>query len=360
MSSINKMFDKFNAINKYLFKKENLNLKEKYLYELTSYTISLIYEDRRISDISKTKIEISKAIIEIMALISYLDDNKDFENEVNSYTKYLERSIYLKYKDLIRGSFYHFDENNISDSNIDSLDIDMIKLITKYHSELIKYYEELSNDFDTDSITLTPVLITTVYIICLKLYPNIEAKYKETLEYADSFLINHPLSQRYMIYLRSECDLLKRVMNHRNRFIDISNMLISFSLDKIYLNSETFETKFVTIMNYLSEFYFDIINLNESNIDLFIDKIDIDEIDKNYIKLIYEESLNLNHRLGYSITSNIDVYQEYSIAIRFIELLIGELLKYIGDADIYNDFINIADSKNTFDFENQYLVDKKE
>ena len=35
MSSLNKMYDKFNAINKYLFNKDKLSLKEKYIFELT-------------------------------------------------------------------------------------------------------------------------------------------------------------------------------------------------------------------------------------------------------------------------------------------------------------------------------------
>ncbi len=361
MSSLNKMYDKFNAINKYLLKKENLSLKEKYFYELTSFAISLIYEDKETVNASKTKLAVSKAIIETITLISYLENNPSYEDEINAYTNKMEKYIYLKYKNKVKKSFYHFDEKLIDESDINAnININMVELIKKYHNELYGYYEEIIENKDINYLVLNTTLLMTVYIICQKIYPNLEAKYKESLEYAESFLINHPLSQRYMIYLRSEYNLLRRIINYRDKFIDIANMLVSFSIDKIYLNSETFETKFVTLINYLSSFYFDIISSNDDSPYSFIDALDNDEIDKDYIKLIYEESYILNHRLGYSIKSNIDVYQEYSIAIRFIEIAIGELLKIIGDADIYNDFINIADAKNTFDYENQYLVEKRE
>ena len=361
MSSLNKMYDKFNAINKYLFKKDKLSLKEKYVFELTAFAISLIYENKIKMNLSITKRELSKNVIEIIALISYLEDNPEFEKEVDLYTKKTERYLYLKYKNKIKDSFYHFnvDESKEVDNNA-SIKIDMNELIKKYHNELLNYYELLIYNKEINDLTLNTTLLMTIYIISQKMYPNLEAKYKESLEYAESFLINHPLSQRYMIYLRSEFDLLKRILNYRDKFIEIGNMLISFSIDKLYLNSETFESKFTTLINYLREFYFDIINSDDDSVYSFIDSIDNDEINKDYIKLIYDESLNLNHRLGYSVTSNIDVYQEYSIAIRFVDLAISELIKIVGDADIYNDFINIVDSKNTFDYENQYLVDKKE
>lgn len=357
------MFDKLNAVRKHLYNKDNLSLKEKYLYELNSLCISLIHDNKLLVKQSKITCNLYKSIIEIITLISYIDNNKEIEEEINLYNKSKELEIYKKYSDKIKLPFYHFKDIELCETKNIELDIlnfdyDLDDLIIKYHNELYKYYIDLKDD-KIDDLSLDVIILTMVYMINIKSYPDIKASYKDTLEYEESFFVNHPLSQRYLTYVRSECMLLNNVINKREEFKKLSFMLLSFTSDKLFLNSEVFEIKFIIIVEYLNKLLNEILNEN-LNIYDFIDEVLEDDLSRNYIKLIYNESKLLNHRCGYMVISYIDVYEEYSEAIRFIDLAIGLLLKHIGDADMYNDFINIIDSKNTFDYENQYLVDKKE
>lgn len=366
MSSVNQMFDKFSAVKNYLRTKEELTLKEKFIFELTSIGISLIHENKMNIHTSGISLKLYKAIIEIMTLISYIDDNNDLIPLIEKYNRNKEYELYTSYKDEIKKPFYHF--NNFKRTNkkdsveLDILNIsnDLTELVDKYHNELSNYYNKLiNNEIGDEIITLNAVLLMMIYMICIKVYPDIKAKFKETLDYEESFFLNHPLSQRYLNYVRSSVNLLKSVRDFRDDFTNISNMIMSFTCDKIFLYSEIFELKFVEFVNYLANFYSNITNSkNENIVHSFIESVM--EENSSYIKLIYDESVILNHRCGYMITSYIDVYQEYSEAINFIDKAIAYIIALIGDADMYIDYNNLCDAKYRFDYENQYLVDKKE
>lgn len=354
MNSVEKMFDTINSVNRYLYEKSDLTIIEYYYFELTSYAVSLIHESKLGNDNSIAINSVYKSIIEVLSILSICD--KSFE-KIHLYNKFMEKNLYDKYKNEISLDFFHYKDIKEIELDLDKIynelpflknDYDFTNLINDKYPELIYYYKLCKNNkLGIESIKLDALLLTIIYILCKTKYPNIKIEYKYTLNYEKSFFINHPLSQRYLIYAKNEANELK---NYSPYFKELGKIILSISCDKVYLNTEVLETKFLSTINYLTKVYND---LFKANIDEYM-LIDLVGYNNSYIKLIYDESLYLSHKSGYLQHSYIDVYQEYSEVIAFIDNAILKILE-LSKLD-YEKLKEIIEEKNRFDFENQYLV----
>ena len=371
MDSNEKMYNLFKTINTTILEKKNegngLSFIDYYYYQLTSYAISIINEFVLNVEPSIATYEMYKSFIETLVIISmYTHDdsiNDDSTKPLNEYNYIQELYLYNKYKDKLGTKYFHFDKINMATRSLDEIykelpflepSFDYRELIKKYNPELLKYYEKLLNNQLEDINMLNVVLLMITYMICKNKFELLKPRYKDTLEYAKSFFINHPLSQRYLNYVNTEAMILSKT-NHPD-LIKAGRLVRSFAIDKVFLFSETLETKTKVAFEFLKDLYNKASNQNVS-FDVFVDIMSDDKLTE-YLLMIYDEAVLLSHASGYMIISEIDVYQEYSEIISFIDHVLGQVLKLYGFDN--NQFNEIVKLKNKFDFENQYLVDRKE
>ena len=372
MSSNEKMYNLFKAINVNILnkKEENngLSFIDHYYYQMTSYAISLIDELELDIEPSIATIEMYKSFIETVSIVSMYTkedsiNDDDSTEPLNDYNYIQELNLYNKYKDTLGTKYFHFNDLKKNNKSLDEIykelpflapGFNYRNLIEKYNPELLAYYDKIINNKLDNAGMLNAVILMIAYMICKQKFFNIEIKYKNTLEYSKSFFINHPLSQRYLNYVNTEANILKETNNPD--LIEAAKLVSTLAIDKVFLFSETLETKTKATFEYLNKLYNKVTGKN-TDFDEFSDIMTDDKLTE-YIRMIYDESVNLSHASGYMILSSIDVYQEYSEIISFVDNVLCSILNLLGFDN--KEFKQIIKEKNKFDFEHRYLVDKKE
>ena len=386
MNNLDKIFTSIKTLNKQIYNKKkegiDLSIPELYLFQISSYAISLIHDELFDDLLSYQTLYLYRCIIEDLAIIAMYNNNdidKDFNVLKDSYNYYLEYELFNKY-DKIDDDLFHFNKNVIRYelSNKEELldlinkripfiknDFDYSILVKKYLPQFNDYYnliypftigndinnsykEFINKDFSFELIKLETIMLTMLYTISNK-YINKSIKYNESLDYEKSFIYNHPINKMYISYVIGQKKLIKELNNPKYEIL--INSIYSINLDKAFGFNEVLEAKFVSFINLAVFNYY----LNDNNIiNNVFNMIDLVYNKKsNYIKMLYESSLLLNHRNAYLIDSDIDLENEYIEIIYFIDLVLIELLKKDNiDINIINKYVELTNSKYEFDKEN--------
>ena len=344
MEKIDEFFSKIKTIyNELLNKKEesSLSYTDKYMFQLLSFSISLIHDSILIGEVSHVTKIMYKRVIETIMILSKL--NKENSIYLDSYNSYNEKIIYDKYKDKLDFSLFHFDNDKFELVNIEDVeaklpfifpDYDLNNIVSS-NNKLNEYYN-MVNDLDNKNVNIINIgLIIFGLKLIDSLYKDIKIKYKNTLDYEKSFIYNHPNNKMYMSYVDREAEILLSIEGFR----DISYFIKSIGIDKAFGFSEVLEVKFKAIVDYISE----LLNTDSSSL--------ISLVDNNiYNSLLYEEAELLSYRSGYMIKSNIDLENEYINTVYLIDLLVLYLLRKKNvSEDTINKFIEIINSKKDYD-----------
>ncbi len=344
MEKIDEFFSKIKTIyNELLNKKEesSLSYTDKYMFQLLSFSISLIHDSILIGEVSHVTKIMYKRVIETIMILSKL--NKENSIYLDSYNSYNEKIIYDKYKDKLDFSLFHFDNDKFELVNIEDVeaklpfifpDYDLNNIVSS-NNKLNEYYN-MVNDLDNKNVNIINIgLIIFGLKLIDSLYKDIKIKYKNTLDYEKSFIYNHPNNKMYMSYVDREAEILLSIEGFR----DISYFIKSIGIDKAFGFSEVLEVKFKAIVDYISE----LLNTDSSSL--------ISLVDNNiYNSLLYEEAELLSYRSGYMIKSNIDLENEYINTVYLIDLLVLYLLRKKNvSEDTIDKFIEIINSKKNYD-----------
>ena len=344
MEKIDEFFSKIKTIyNELLNKKEesSLSYTDKYMFQLLSFSISLIHDSILIGEVSHVTKIMYKRVIETIMILSKL--NKENSIYLDSYNSYNEKLIYDKYKDKLDFSLFHFDNDKFELVNIEDVkaklpfifpDYDLNNIVSS-NNKLNEYYN-MVNDLDNKNVNIINIgLIIFGLKLIDSLYKDIKIKYKNTLDYEKSFIYNHPNNKMYMSYVDREAEILLSIEGFR----DISYFIKSIGIDKAFGFSEVLEVKFKAIVDYISG----LLNTDISSL--------ISLVDNNiYNSLLYDEAELLSYRSGYMIKSNIDLENEYINTVYLIDLLVLYLLRQKNvSEDTIDKFIEIINSKKDYD-----------
>ena len=344
MEKIDEFFSKIKTIyNELLNKKEesSLSYTDKYMFQLLSFSISLIHDSILIGEVSHVTKIMYKRVIETIMILSKL--NKENSIYLDSYNSYNEKILYDKYKDKLDFSLFHFDNDKFELVNIEDVEAKLPFIIPVYdlnnivssNNKLNEYYN-MVNDLDNKNVNIINIgLIIFGLKLIDSLYKDIKIKYKNTLDYEKSFIYNHPNNKMYMSYVDREAEILLSIEGFR----DISYFIKSIGIDKAFGFSEVLEVKFKAIVDYISG----LLNTDSSSL--------ISLVDNNiYDSLLYEEAELLSCRSGYMIKSNIDLENEYINTVYLIDLLVLYLLRKKNvSKDTIDKFIEIINSKKNYD-----------
>lgn len=344
MEKIDEFFSKIKTIyNELLNKKEEsrLSYTDKYMFQLLSFSISLIHDSILIGEVSYVTQIMYKRVIETIMILSKL--NKENSVYLDSYNSYNEKLIYDKYKDKLDFSLFHFDNDKFELVNIEDVkaklpfifpDYDLNNIVSS-NNKLNEYYN-MVNDLDNKNVNIINIgLIIFGLKLIDSLYKDIKIKYKNTLDYEKSFIYNHPNNKMYMSYVDREAEILLSIEG----FKDISYFIKSIGIDKAFGFSEVLEVKFKAIVDYISG----LLNTDSSSLISLVDN-------NTYNSLLYDEAELLSYRSGYMIKSNIDLENEYINTVYVIDLLVLYLLRQKNvSEDTIDKFIEIINSKKDYD-----------
>ena len=105
MDNINKMYSIFKGINNDILKKDNVSFMDKYVFEATSYFMSIVHEKVISKNVTYTTIYMYKSLIEVVSIIyMYMGKEKEFDELkllLDGYNNKIENDIYNKYKDIL-------------------------------------------------------------------------------------------------------------------------------------------------------------------------------------------------------------------------------------------------------------------
>ena len=340
MASINDFFLLFKTINVNIKNKyddgEELSFNEYYYYEATTLALSIIREKEISNDVSLLTLVEYKALIEVMAIM--FDSVNELEL-LKTYNNQVEEDLYNKYKSL--NFKFHFSKNefnnNVDKNVLKNQILEKLPFIVEYYdfkniitknTKLYEYYEYIlqilneptvdvfrSTEFMKKIGFLDGILLALLYAYFIKKYPNIDARFNNTIDYEKSFIYNHPLNKRYHNFALVESSILAS-----ENYELLSKMVISISIDKAYGNSEVLEMKFKFFVDYIMKLL---------NVDLggLIELAGLSNAESKYLKLIYREARYLSYLNGYMIISEIELELEYIKVVHFIDRFINLIVK---------------------------------
>ena len=305
------IFNACKAINDYILDKEksdDLDFVDHYMFQATSYVISIIYDDIILKSKSYCKIFIYRSLIECVSVINmYMagDINEEVKELINKYCYLAEFGIYKKYKDDLDGKQFIFDQiednfketKNIYRDNYDDInnsefkdkirsqlpfikdDYSFDSLVQKYCSEFYQYYRIFSvmihpNDIlkssklinDLDFSTLELRLFKPILDAITKYYGDCELPKSKTFNETKRDVSSDPLNLEYSKYVLEQeqacCDIANMVYDvYGNNqvslfFRELGYCISSMAIDRIFDYPEVVKCKFKMSIEMAATFYY--------------------------------------------------------------------------------------------------------
>lgn len=305
------IFNVFIAINDYILEKEEnntLNFIDHFMFQATSYYISILHDSFLIKDNSFCKCFIYRSLIEVIAIMNmYLADDVDEEAEelIKYYAYIIEYNTYRKYKNILDGKQFYFEQikNNFSTAKdvyrkaLDDINCEEFrklinsklpflrenysydKLIQTYCSDLYQYYRIMSVMIHPNDLNLTVDLpqnmqfelleynlVLPILKIIEKCYANVNLPKSKSLREEIAVISNNPLNNAYMNYASTQkqalfalADMIEKKYNHNTQsevFRELGKSIVSISLDKTFGFSEIVKSKFKMIIEMIALNYY--------------------------------------------------------------------------------------------------------
>lgn len=177
-----KFFDIYIQINDYILKKsenEELTFIDHYMFQATSYLISILHDNLLLKEQSYNKCFIYRSLIEVITIMKmYLagDVPTDAEELINSYNYIAEYNIYKRYKSVLDKKEFNFEEIENNFKNTKSMYREVLNDInsSKFKDLLNSKLPFLKDDFTFDSLIqkYSPGFYSTYRILSVMVHPN--------------------------------------------------------------------------------------------------------------------------------------------------------------------------------------------
>ena len=321
------IFNACKAINDYILdkeKKDDLDFIDHYMFQATSYVISIIHDDIILESKSYCKIFIYRSLIECVSVINmYMagDVTEEAKELINKYCYLAEFGIYKKYKDELDGKQFDFEqiENNFKETkniyrdNYDEInnaefknkiksqlpfikeDYSFDSVIQKYCNEFYQYYRIFSvmihpNDIlkssklisDLDFNTLELKLFMPILDAIAKYYSNCELPKSKTFNQEVKDVLSIPLNKDYSeLVLAQEqacCDIANMVYDAYGNnqvslfFRELGYCISSMATDRTFDFPEIVKCKFKMSIEMAATFYY-VSLLNHTEEDQYLGEL---------------------------------------------------------------------------------------
>ena len=305
------IYPTFITINKYIFEKartDNLSFIDHFMFQATSYYISILHDNFIIKDNSFCKCFIYRSLIEVTTIMNMYhkeDINEDAEELIKYYNFIVEYNIYRKYKNVLEGKQFNFEqiENNykearnvyrkkmagISHKEFTRLlesDLPFLggnycfdTLIRRYCPDLYQYYRIMSVMIHPNDLRLTislpqemnfkaleAKLVIPIIDVIEKCYAKEElpnCKFlKEKIDRIsknpiDNTYINHASAQKQALFDLANIIEKKFGRNTQSElFRELGRSIVSISLDKTLGFSAIVKAKFKMVIEMISLNYY--------------------------------------------------------------------------------------------------------
>ncbi len=306
--NINQMFDYFSSLNSLILKRyeeyKKLSFIDYFMFQSTSYAISMLHNSLYFKEESMANIFILRSLIESFAVIKMFlagDVTKESGQLIQEYSYIAEHEMYHRYP-IFDGKLFFLkdiDENfekakqdflelvklSVSDFNhlveakmpflLNHKSFDSI--IKKYLSEFYQFYHIISilihpsdllitasyvKDNSSNFSLLGIELLFNLYKVVLIVYPDITITPTKTLEYEEQYVTANPINIKYMGFVKRQCNALDHLANNLRKKMDnntqsnileeLSNYIQSMAIDKIYGYSEIVKCKIKPVMETLA------------------------------------------------------------------------------------------------------------
>ena len=301
------------ALNDYILEKEkedddNLTFIDHYMFQATSYVITILHDNLFIKNNSFCKCFIYRSLIEVVAIMNmYLagDISEDVKELINNFNYIAEYNMYKKYKPRLNKRQFDFDqiENNFKNAkslyreslnDINSLEFKKLlnskvpfigenysfdSLIQKYSNNLYEYYRILSvmihpNDLtltidlqnDLDLVGLEANLFLPIMKVIEKCYLHSKLPKSRTLNEEIQFIFGNPLNHAYLNMASSQKNILNKLaamiekthgLNTQScLFRELGKCIESMAVDKTFGFSEIVKCKFKMVMEMIALNYY--------------------------------------------------------------------------------------------------------
>lgn len=299
------------VINDYILEKEkedDLRFIDHYMFQATSYVISILHDDLLIKDYSFCKCFIYRSLIEVISIMNmYLagDITEDAKKLINNYNYITEYNMYKKYKKTLNKRQFDFDqiENNFKDAkqiyrdalnDINSSEFKKLlnskvpfmgenysfdSLIRMYCSELYEYYRILSIMIHPNDLILTidlpknmkfdaleANLFLPVMNIAEKCYVDVQLPKSKTLKQEFTFIFNNPINHAYLNMATSQkkilyklSDLIEKqygINTQSEIFRELGKAIESMTVDKTFGFSEIVKCKYKMVIEMIALNYY--------------------------------------------------------------------------------------------------------
>lgn len=305
------LFNACIALNDYILEKEknnDLDFIDHYMFQATSYVISILHDDLMIKENSFCKCFIYRSLIEVVSIMNmYMvgDITEDAKELINNYNYIVEYSTYRKYKSILEGKQFLFEQikNNFTDAKsiyrkaLDDINSDEFKklvnskvpflgenysfdaLVQKYFNDLYEYYRILSVMIHPNDVNLTidlpgqldfEVLEANLFLPIMesmeKYYINAKLPKSKLLREEVAYISGNPLNNAYMNLATSQkqalfdlADMIEKKYNHNTQselFRELGRSIVSISLDKTFGFTEIVKAKFKVIIEMIALNYY--------------------------------------------------------------------------------------------------------
>ena len=283
-----------------------LSLLDHYIFQASSYIISLIHSKITVNEESFCKCFIYRSLIECIAIINMYkqgDITEESTDLINNYNYILEYNIYKKYKDLDHKQFYFSQiESNFTDAkqvyrddlkDINSAEFKKLisssktpflfsdysfdKLIQMYCGDYYMYYRMMSvmihpndlyishdmlNDFDYNLLEARLFMDFTNAIVNYNHKINSKKTLREEIQFIatnefNNIYLNCATTQKKALYKIADLTFSKVGENTQGYFfIELGKAIESIAIDKTFGFSEIVKCKFKFIIELLSLQYY--------------------------------------------------------------------------------------------------------
>ena len=293
-----------------LAKEENDDLRfiDHYMFQATSYVISILHDDIMRNVNSYCKSFLYRSLIENIAIINmYMagDITEDAKELINNYNYIIEFNTYRKYKDVLEGKQFYFDQmrENFSKAkeiyrdaldNINSEEFRRLinskapflgenysfdKLVQKYCSDLYQYYRVFSVMVHPNDLVLTidlhqnidykfmqSKLYRTMVVAVEKYYSNEKITSNKTLRQEMTIVSSDPLNNAYLNMATEQKKILYGLAKmiedkygnnmQSETYSELGNSIESIAIDKTFGFNEIVKSKFKMVIEMIALEYY--------------------------------------------------------------------------------------------------------
>lgn len=410
------IFNIYIQLNDYILKKsgsEELTLIDHYMFQATSYLISIIHNNLLIREESFCNCFIYRSLIEVITILKmYLSGeiSEDSNELINNYNYIVEYNIYKKYKDSLDKKEFDFNQiennfkkakllyrNELSDmnskefKNILNSKLPFLKeeftfdeLIKKYCEGFYQYYRILSVMIHPNDIVLTvnylkdldfEVLEANIHLVILetinKYYASIILNSTKTLRQEIGLISSNEINNYYLRMATSQKEVLFRFAkkieeqydfnSQSELFKELGKTIESIALDKTFGFNEIVKSKFKMVIemlafnHYIANLPHDLENKYLAELVTKHTRIQLMEINGIDIKEKLDDAYNCYMNYDQNITYD-DFKNKFSKSLGFIpqEISINKIVYDFINTLTENDIIFSNYMKMVYD-ESQFL-----